>query len=154
MFRYVADGIFQTQAEVDAHVQQTGKGIGRIWYKNMNGDNVINDEDRTWIGVSDPDFIYGLNIALDWKNFDCSMFWKGLVGYNVNNEVKRYTDFISFFGGHNDGGLLDPPGQVLARAGVQTGPGQGLGVSEVLGPQGVGQSSLICVYSLRAGTPA
>lgn len=103
MFGYVADGIFQTQAEVDAHVQQTGKGIGRIRYKNLNGDNVINDEDRTWIGVSDPDFIYGLNIALDWKNFDCSMFWKGLVGYNVNNEVKRYTDFISFFGGHNYG---------------------------------------------------
>ena len=31
------------------------------------------------------------------------MFWNGLVGYNVNNEVKRYTDFISFFGGHNYG---------------------------------------------------
>ena len=38
-----------------------------------------------------------------------------------------------------DGGLLDPPGQVLARPGVQTGPGQGPGVGEALGPQGVGQ---------------
>lgn len=103
MFGYIADGIFQTQAEVDAHVQQTGKGVGRIRFKNINGDDVINDEDRTWIGVSDPDFIYGLNVALDWKNIDFSMFWKGLVGYNVNNDVKRYTDFISFFGGHNYG---------------------------------------------------
>ncbi|WP_436416496.1 SusC/RagA family TonB-linked outer membrane protein [Petrimonas sp.] len=103
MFGYVADGIFQTQAEVDAHVAQTGKGIGRIRYKNINGDQTIDDRDRTWIGVGDPDLIYGLNIALDWKRFDLSMFWKGLVGNHVNNEVKRYTDFISFFGGHNYG---------------------------------------------------
>lgn len=103
MFGYVADGIFQTQAEVDAHVQQTGKGIGRIRYKDLNGDDVVNDEDQTWIGVGDPDLIYGLNVALDWNHFDFSMFWKGLVGNYVNNEVKRYTDFISFFGGHNYG---------------------------------------------------
>ena len=103
MFGYVAEGIFQNQAEVDAHVEQTGKGVGRIRFKDVNKDGKINDEDRTWLGVADPDFIYGLNVAVNWKNFDFSMFWNGLVGYNVNNEVKRYTDFISFFGGHNYG---------------------------------------------------
>ncbi|MBN2661323.1 MAG: TonB-dependent receptor [Tannerellaceae bacterium] len=103
MFGYVAEGIFQNQAEVDAHVVQTGKGVGRLRYKDVNEDGKINDEDRTWLGVADPDFIYGLNVAVNWKNFDLSMFWNGLVGYNVNNEAKRYTDFISFFGGHNYG---------------------------------------------------
>ena len=103
MFGYVAEGIFQNQSEVDAHVEQTGKGVGRIRFKDVNKDGKINDEDRTWLGVADPDFIYGLNVAVNWKNFDFSMFWNGLVGYNVNNEVKRYTDFISFFGGHNYG---------------------------------------------------
>ncbi len=103
MFGYVAEGIFQNQSEVDAHVEQTGKGVGRIRFKDVNKDGKINDEDRTWLGVADPDFIYGLNLAVNWKNFDFSMFWNGLVGYKVNNEVKRYTDFISFFGGHNYG---------------------------------------------------
>lgn len=103
MFGYVADGIFQNQEEVDAHVDQPGKGVGRIRYKNINGDNQINDEDRTWLGVKDPDFIYGLNIALNWKDFDFSMFWNGVVGSKIDNGVKRYSDFISFFGGHNYG---------------------------------------------------
>ena len=103
MFGYVADGIFQNEDEVNAHANQIGKGIGRIRYKDINGDNVINDEDRTWIGIGDPDLIYGLNVGLEWNQFDFSMFWKGLFGYQVNNEVKRYTDFISFFGGHNYG---------------------------------------------------
>lgn len=103
MFGYVADGLFQNQAEVDAHVTQAGKGIGRIRYKNINGDDKIDDEDRTWLGVKDPDFIYGLNIGLTWKDFDLSMFWNGVVGAMVDNGVKRYSDFISFFGGHNYG---------------------------------------------------
>jgi TonB-linked SusC/RagA family outer membrane protein len=103
MFGYVADGIFQNQAEVDAHVEQPGKGIGRIRYRNVDGDDRISDDDRTWLGVKDPDFIYGLNIGLTWKNFDLSMFWNGVVGAMTDNGVKRYTDFISFFGGHNYG---------------------------------------------------
>jgi TonB-linked SusC/RagA family outer membrane protein len=103
MFGYVADGLFQNQSEVDAHVSQPGKGIGRIRYKNVNGDDRIDDEDRTWLGVSDPDFIYGLNIGLTWKCFDLSMFWNGVVGAMIDNGVKRYSDFISFFGGHNYG---------------------------------------------------
>jgi TonB-linked SusC/RagA family outer membrane protein len=103
MFGYVTDGLFQNQAEVDAHVDQPGKGIGHIRYLNVNGDDRINDEDRTWLGVKDPDFIYGLNVGLAWKNFDLSMFWNGVVGAMIDNGVKRYTDFISFFGGHNYG---------------------------------------------------
>lgn len=103
MFGYVADGIFQNQEEVDAHVDQPGKGIGRIRYKNINGDSKIDDEDRTWLGVKDPDLIYGINVALNWKNFDFSMFWNGIIGSNIDNGVKRYSDFISFFGGHNYG---------------------------------------------------
>lgn len=102
-FGYVADGIFQNEDEVNSHVAQTGKGVGRIRYKNVNGDDKVNDEDRTWLGVADPDFIYGLNVALSWKNFDFSMFWNGLVGSQVNNSVKRYSDFIGLSGGHNYG---------------------------------------------------
>ncbi|MCD8263083.1 MAG: SusC/RagA family TonB-linked outer membrane protein [Tannerellaceae bacterium] len=103
LFGYVTDGLFQTQAEVDAHVDQPGKGLGRIRYANLNGDDKISDEDRTWLGVEDPDFLYGLNLSASWKNFDLSMFWNGQVGSLAYNNLKGFTDFFGFFGGQNYG---------------------------------------------------
>lgn len=92
-YGYVADGLFQSQEEVDNHAAQTGKDIGRIRYKNLNDDNVIDEKDRTWIGNPHPDFEYGLNIVLDWKGFDLTAFFQGVVGNDINNTVKRFTDF-------------------------------------------------------------
>jgi TonB-linked SusC/RagA family outer membrane protein len=93
VYGYVADGLFQSQDEVDNHVNQTGKGLGRIRYKNLNGDDVIDENDRTWIGNPHPDFEYGLNIVLGWKGFDFSAFLQGVYGNDVYNSVKRFTDF-------------------------------------------------------------
>ena len=64
-YGYVADGLFQSQEEVDLHASQTGKGIGRIRYKNLNDDMVIDEKDRTWLGNPHPDLEYGVNIVLD-----------------------------------------------------------------------------------------
>lgn len=106
IFGYVTDGLFQSQEEVDAHVEQAGKGLGRIRYKDLNNDGKINDEDRTWLAEEDPDFLYGLNIAASWKNFDISMFWNGQVGSYTYNSNKEFTDFFGFFGGQNYGTRL------------------------------------------------
>jgi TonB-linked SusC/RagA family outer membrane protein len=92
-YGYIADGLFLTQEEVDNHAAQTGKDIGRIRYKNLNDDNVIDEKDRTWIGSPHPDFEYGLNIVLDWKGVDLTAFFQGVVGNDINNTVKRFTDF-------------------------------------------------------------
>lgn len=93
MYGYVADGIFRTQEEVDAHVRQDGKGLGRIRYRNLNDDDVIDDADRTWIGNPYPDFTYGLNLNLSFRNFDLSLFFQGVQHVDVVNEVKYHTDF-------------------------------------------------------------
>jgi len=106
LFGYVTDGLFQSQTEIDAHADQPGKGLGRIRYKDLNNDGKINDEDRTWLGVEDPDFLYGLNVAASWKNFDFSMFWNGQVGSYTYNSLKEFTDFFGFFGGQNYGTRL------------------------------------------------
>ena len=94
-FGYVADGIFKSQGEVDAHANQPGKGLGRIRYTDLNGDGVINDFDRTWIGRPHPDFTYGLSMDLSYKNFDFSFFIQGVAGIDVVNEFKYATDFWS-----------------------------------------------------------
>ena len=97
-YGYVADGIFKTQDEVNNHVGQDGKAIGRIRYKNVyeeDGRNEINAMDQTWIGNPYPDFSYGLNINLEYRNFDLSMFFQGVQGADIVNGVKYQTDFWS-----------------------------------------------------------
>lgn len=94
MYGYVADGIFKTQGEVDNSPQQPGKGLGRIRYKDLDGDGrITQDYDRTWIGVGDPDFTFGLNLQASYKNVDLSMFFQGVYGNQVWDEWVEYSDF-------------------------------------------------------------
>ena len=94
IYGYVADGIFKTQEEVDNSPQQAGKGLGRIRYKDLDGDGRITQEyDQTWIGVSDPDFTFGLNLQGSYKNFDLSMFFQGVYGMQVWDTWMEYSDF-------------------------------------------------------------
>jgi TonB-linked SusC/RagA family outer membrane protein len=93
-YGFVADGLFQSQEEVDNSPEQQGKGLGRIRYKDLDKDGRITwEHDRTWLGVSDPDFIYGLNADARYKQFDFSMFWQGVAGNTVQNDWKSYSDF-------------------------------------------------------------
>lgn len=94
-YGYVADGIFKTQEEVDNHVKQDGKALGRIRYKNLDDDNEITAMDQTWIGCPYPDFAYGLSIYLEYKGFDLNVFFQGIQGNVLDNWVKKQTDFWS-----------------------------------------------------------
>ncbi|HWV69066.1 TonB-dependent receptor [Chitinophaga sp.] len=90
----VADGIFKTQEEVDNSPQQQGKGVGRIRYKDLDGDGVINETyDRTWIGVRDPKLMAGLNLEATYKNWDITIFVQGVFGNSVYNNWKELSDF-------------------------------------------------------------
>ena len=90
----VADGIFKTQEEVDNHAEQTGKGLGRIRYKDLDGDGRIDDNyDKTWLGSPHPDFDAGMNFELSYKGFDLTAYFQGVFGTSVYNAWKQYTDF-------------------------------------------------------------
>jgi len=86
----VYDGIFQTTEEVTNHAFQSGgTAPGDIRFKNLNGDNVINDDDRTFIGNALPDFYYGLNLTAEYKNFDFTFFASGSSGaVAINNQYR------------------------------------------------------------------
>ncbi len=87
---YVADGIFKSQAEIDNHAYQEGAGVGRIRWKDINGDGKITEDDQTWIYNPVPDFTWGLNIYLQYKDWDFTMFWQGVQGVDANyDEVRR-----------------------------------------------------------------
>ena len=63
-YGYVADGLFRTEEEVYNHADQSGKGLGRIKYRDLDGNGVIDENDRCVIGDPNPDFSIGLNLSL------------------------------------------------------------------------------------------
>ncbi len=89
---YVYDGIFKSQDEIDNHATQNGAGLGRIRWKDLNEDGIINEKDQKWIYSPVPDFTWGLNIYLEYKNLDFTMFWQGVQGVDVISDLKRETD--------------------------------------------------------------
>jgi TonB-dependent starch-binding outer membrane protein SusC len=98
-FGYKLDGIFQNQAEVDAGPTMPYKTIGSWRIKDINGDNKIDDMDRTIIGNPIPKFQLGSNLSLAYKNFDISTFLFWNYGNDLYNFTKWFTDLRGFVGG-------------------------------------------------------
>ena len=92
---YVYDGIFKSQEEIDNHAIQNGAGLGRMRWKDLNDDGVINEQDQQWIYDPVPDFTWGLNVYLQYKNWDFTMFWQGVQGVDVISDLKKETDLWS-----------------------------------------------------------
>lgn len=88
------DGIFQSQAEVDAYTNKDGGKIqpdakpGDFRYKDNNGDGVIGDEDREYLGSYQPKLYYGINANVNYKNLDFQIDFYGNYGNKVYNGKK------------------------------------------------------------------
>ena len=91
---YVVDGLFQNREEVLASGQENAR-VGGLKYADLDGNGVINEHDQTWIFSPVPDFSWGLNFDLAYKDFDFSMFWQGVAGQDIYNDQKFQTDFYS-----------------------------------------------------------
>lgn len=89
---YVVDGIFQNSEEVKDSGQK-GARIGGLKYLDLDENGSISSDDQTWIYDPVPDFSFGLNIILNYKKIDLSMFWQGVYGVDVWNDQKSQTDF-------------------------------------------------------------
>lgn len=94
-YGWVVDGIFQSDAEVAAAneidgdastpYQVAATSAGDIRFKDINGDGVVNNSDRTNLGHYLPDFSYGLNASANYQNFDISLFIQGVSGNEILN---------------------------------------------------------------------
>ena len=95
-YLYEMEGIFQNEADIITHAFQ-GNAIepGDVMFKDQNGDGVIDSNDKTFVGSAIPDVIYGLNIGLNYKNFDMSIFFQGASGQEVYSQVN--TDIEGFY---------------------------------------------------------
>ena len=88
-YGYVCDGIFQNEVEVANHATQTGAAPGRLIYRDLDGNGVIDDNDRCIIGDPNPDLSMGLNLTFRYKDFSLDMFFAGDFGFDIQNHMKR-----------------------------------------------------------------
>ncbi len=95
------DGFFNSAADIAKGPLMNGNpGVVGSWrYKDQNNDGNVNDLDRVYLGSPHPDFQMGLNISLDYKNFDFTTFLFWNQGNEIYNYAKYYTDLRVFVGG-------------------------------------------------------
>lgn len=86
-YGYVAEKLFDSQAEIDASATPGSKASikpGDIKYKDLNGDGLINDYDKTRIGRGDvPNKVYGFGVNISYKGFALSTFFQGVHGADI-----------------------------------------------------------------------
>lgn len=97
-YGYQTDGIFKSQEELDAHVDAEGNplqpnaGVGDVKFVDINGDGVIDDEDKANLGSAIPSFTGSFNIGLEYKGFDMNIFFTGSYGNEVANIQKFWIE--------------------------------------------------------------
>ena len=95
LYGYVVEKVFQSKSEVDALNAQAPDGYyqelltdaGDFKFKDLNGDNEINEDDRTYIGSAIPNLYYGLNFSAQYKNFDFTLSAQGASGNKIVNSI-------------------------------------------------------------------
>lgn len=92
---YVAEGIFRSQEDIDNHATQEGAGLGRIMWKDLNGDGQITEADQDWIYDPVPALSYGLNFYFEYYGFDLTLFFQGVQGVDIISDLKKETDLWS-----------------------------------------------------------
>lgn len=107
-YGYKVLGIFQSDEEAKAWAPYGDYNkAGKFKIADINGDNKITDADRTVIGNPHPDFTYGVNVNLGYKNFDLTIFGSGSQGNDIFNYTRYFADFNTFQGNRSRRSLYE-----------------------------------------------
>lgn len=93
---YQTDGVFNSQADVDAYVNSTGKKIqpdarpGDVKYLDLDGNGTLDADDRTYLGSGTPNFTYGFTASASYKGLDLRVFMQGVSGNEIFNGFSPY----------------------------------------------------------------
>ena len=94
-FGYKVLGLFADDEDVQKSATQDGAAPGRFKYQDVDGNGAITPDDRTFIGDPNPDFTYGLNLGVGFKQFDFQAVFYGSQGNDAYNATRLYTDFFA-----------------------------------------------------------
>jgi hypothetical protein len=94
-YGYQTDGIFQNETELNNYKTPTGElrqpnaRPGDFRWKDVNGDGLITDDDKTFLGTSIPKFTFGFTLNLEYKGFDLMAFAQGAAGNKIFQGLRR-----------------------------------------------------------------
>lgn len=100
-FGYKTEGVIQNEADRQAYLDKNCGGSidnfkigsslnpGDIKFVDVNGDGVVNSDDRTDIGNGTPDWTFGINLNAEWRGFDFNIFMQGVAGADVLDGTYR-----------------------------------------------------------------
>jgi TonB-linked SusC/RagA family outer membrane protein len=105
-YGYRVNGFYENVQEVLAlqplgqslSAEEAKSWVGRFKFADINGNNILDVDDREVLGSPHPDLITGLNLSSAYKNFDFSMFWYSTIGNKMVNNTVSFTDFNLFNG--------------------------------------------------------
>jgi TonB-linked SusC/RagA family outer membrane protein len=92
-YGHEVEGIYQTQDEIDngpVDTQASDPTPGDFKFRDVNGDGVIDNDDRTILGNYQPDYTWGITNRFNWRNIDFSFFFQGVEGRDVLNLTSRH----------------------------------------------------------------
>lgn len=95
-YGYKTDGIFKSEEEVKQYNTLYGKKavLGDVKFVDVDGNDIIDGNDRTNIGDGFPDFTYGFGFDGDYKGFDLSLFFQGVSGYDIFKAIDYEGMFV------------------------------------------------------------
>ena len=99
-YGYKTAGIFQNTDEVKAYKNDKGELLqptavpGDVRFVDVDGNGIIDANDRTDIGKGMPDWTFGFNLGVSWKTFDLNMMWQGTAGNDIYDATRR-TDIAT-----------------------------------------------------------
>jgi TonB-dependent starch-binding outer membrane protein SusC len=107
-YGFKTDGLFQTQSDIAKSARQDGAQPGDIKFVDVNGDGVINDDDKTEIGNPFAKYLLNWGLNFTYKSFDLSVLTYASVGNKIyrayernNNFTNKYQDVLSRWTGPN-----------------------------------------------------
>ena len=92
-YGWIADGLYQNASEIasdpglanDPRRESGSVQPGDVRFRDLNGDGMIDEDDRTVIGDPTSDIIYGINGTFGWKGLDLNLFFLGEGGRDIYN---------------------------------------------------------------------
>lgn len=111
-YGYKVVDLFRSQSEIDNAADQDGvvktpeaepgnpaQGVGRFHFEDINGDDEITPDDRTYLGSPVPKFTGGLKVRLDYSNFELELYGYTSLGNKIFNQSKWFDYFYPSFAG-------------------------------------------------------
>ncbi|MBQ8702196.1 MAG: TonB-dependent receptor [Prevotella sp.] len=94
-YLYIADGVYMNEEDLLKYPTQSTSTVGSVRYRDINGDGIIDENDRTYCGKPQPSWTFGITNTFKWKEWDASFLITAQTGGRIWQGLARAFDMQS-----------------------------------------------------------